>query len=93
MEKEQPSRNWTTNETNFFSEILADPVNNSMETLERDALKKHSAVNYLIHLFLNLWQKLLFGQFCYSTLFPLSTMLRNNEQNLREAMLRVRNIV
>ena len=37
--------------------------------------------------------KLLFGQFCVSTPFPLLTMLRNNEQNLRQVMLWVRNIV
>ena len=40
-----------------------------------------------------LWKKLLFGQFCVSTLFPLLTMLRNNDQKLRQAMLWVRNIV
>ena len=37
--------------------------------------------------------KLLFGQFCVSTPFPLLTMLRNNEQNLRQVMLWVRTIV
>ena len=41
----------------------------------------------------NYGKTLLFGQFCVSTPFPLSTMLRNNEQKLRQAMLRVRNIV
>ena len=40
-----------------------------------------------------LWEKVLFGQFCVSLPFPLLTMLRNNEQNLRQAMLSVRNIV
>ena len=40
-----------------------------------------------------LWEKLLFGQFCVSTHFPLLTMLKNNEQKLRQAMLWVRNIV
>ena len=29
--------------------------------------------------------KLLFVQFCVSTLFPLLTMLRNNQQKLRQA--------
>ena len=37
-----------------------------------------------------LWEKL---QFRVSTPFSLWTMLRNNEQNLRQAMLWVRNIV
>ena len=41
----------------------------------------------------NYEKTLLFGQFCVSTAFPLSTMLRNNEQKLRQAMLRVCNIV
>ena len=41
-------------ETILFCEILADPVNNFMETLERGALKKHSAANYLIPLLLSL---------------------------------------
>ena len=40
-----------------------------------------------------LWEKPLFGQFCVSLPFPLLTMLRINEQNLRQAMLSVRNIV
>ena len=40
-----------------------------------------------------LWEKLLFGQFCVSLPFPLLTMLRNNEQNLCQAMLSIRNIV
>ena len=35
-----------------------------------------------------LWEKLLFGQLLVST--PLLTMLRNNEQNLRQAMLWIR---
>ena len=40
-----------------------------------------------------LWGKLLFEQFRVSTPFPILTMLRNNEQNLRQAMLWVCNIV
>ena len=40
-----------------------------------------------------LWEKLLFGQFCVSLHFPLLSMLSNNEQNLRQTMLSVRNIV
>ena len=48
MEKEQPSQKWTSDETNIFCEILADPVSNFMETLERGALKRHSAVKCLI---------------------------------------------
>ena len=36
---------------------------------------------------------LLFEQVRVSTPFPFLTMLRNNEQNLRQAMLWVRNIV
>ena len=54
MEKKQPSRKWTSDETNLFCEILADPENNSMETLEKSALKKHYAAKYLIPLLLNL---------------------------------------
>ena len=38
-----------------------------------------------------LWEKLLFEQFCVSTSLTLLTMLRNNEQKLRQAMLWVRN--
>ena len=45
---------WASDETNLFCEILADPVKNFMENLEREALKKHSAVNYLITLLQNL---------------------------------------
>ena len=41
MEKEQPSL-WTSDETNFFCEILANPINNFMETLENMTLKKSS---------------------------------------------------
>ena len=41
MEKKQPSRKRASDETNLFCEILADPENNSMETLEKSALKKH----------------------------------------------------
>ena len=40
-----------------------------------------------------LWEKLLFGQFRVPILFPLLTMLRNNKENLRQAMLWIRNIV
>ena len=40
-----------------------------------------------------LWEKLLFGRFRVSTPFPLLKALRNNEQNLRQAMLWVCNIV
>ena len=54
MEKERPSHKWTSDETNLFCEILADPVKNFMETLERGALKRYSAVKYLIPLLLNL---------------------------------------
>ena len=38
-------------------------------------------------------EKLLFGQFCVSLPVPLLTMLRNNELNMHQAMLWVRNIV
>ena len=41
----------------------------------------------------NYGKNLLFWQFRVSNSFPLLTMLRNNEQNLRQAMLWVRNIV
>ena len=40
-----------------------------------------------------LWEKLLFEQFRVSTPFLLLPMLRNNEQNLPQAMLWVRYIV
>ena len=35
------SRNWTKAETNLFCEILVDPINNFMQTLEQKALKKN----------------------------------------------------
>ena len=54
MKKQRPSHKWTPDETNLFCEILAKPVNNCMETLWRWALKKNSAVKYLIPLLLNL---------------------------------------
>ena len=54
MEKDRSSRKWTSDETNLFCEILADPENNFMETLEKTALKKHPTVKYLITLLLNL---------------------------------------
>ena len=54
MEKERASHKWTSNETNLSCEILADPVKNVMENLERRALKRHSAAKYLIPLLLNL---------------------------------------
>ena len=54
MEKERPFHQWTSDETNLFCEILADLVNNFMETLQRGALKRHSAVKCLIPLLLNL---------------------------------------
>ena len=54
MEKERTSRKWTSHEKNLFCEILADLVNNFMETLQRGALKRHSAVKCLIPLLLNL---------------------------------------
>ena len=38
-------------------------------------------------------EKLLFEQFHVSTPSPLLTMLRNNEQNLRQTVLWLRNIV
>ena len=40
MEKEQPSPKWTSDDTILFNEILADPVNNFMETREKRGLKK-----------------------------------------------------
>ena len=36
MEKERPSHKQTSDETNFFCEVLADPVDNFMDTLERE---------------------------------------------------------
>ena len=60
MEKERSSHKWTSDESNLFCEILTDPGNNFVETLERGALKKHSVVNYSISLLLNLkvWKML-----------------------------------
>ena len=54
MEKERPSHKQTSDETNLFCVILADPVNSFMEALARGALKKPSPVNYLIPLMPNL---------------------------------------
>lgn len=34
------SRNWTSEEIKLFCEILVDPVNNFMVTIEKTALKK-----------------------------------------------------
>ena len=42
MEKEQLPRKWTSDKTNLFCEILADPVNNFKEMLEKRELKKSS---------------------------------------------------
>ena len=53
MGKERPSHKCTSDETNLFSEILADRSKHFMETLERGALKRHSAVKYLIPLLVN----------------------------------------
>ena len=49
MEKEQPSHEWASDETNLFSEILVDPVNNFMENSKREALKKHSEMIIWFH--------------------------------------------
>ena len=54
MEKQRPSHKWTSDDTNLSCEILADPVKNVMETLERGVLKRHLAMNYLIPLLVNL---------------------------------------
>ena len=35
------NRKWTTDGKELFSEILVDPVNNLMLTLQKEALKKH----------------------------------------------------
>ena len=48
MEKEQSSRKWTSDKTNLFCDILADLVNNFMETLEKRALKNHQDLNSTI---------------------------------------------
>ena len=42
MNKKNVSRNWTTEETNLFCEIVTDPITNFMITLEGKALKKLS---------------------------------------------------
>ena len=54
MEKEQPSRKWTSDETSLFCEILPDPINSFMETLEKRALKNYQHMKYLISLLLDL---------------------------------------
>ena len=54
MEKKRPSHKWTSDETNLFSQILADPENNFMVTLKKSAFKKHPIVKYLIPLLPNL---------------------------------------
>ena len=54
MEKEQPSPKWTSDDTILFNEILADPVNNFMETREKRGLKKRLHMKYLIPSLLNL---------------------------------------
>ena len=43
MKKEQPSHKWTSDETNLFCEILADLVNNFMETFIERGTKKSSS--------------------------------------------------
>ena len=42
MEKQRPSHKWASDKAKLFSEILVDPVNNFMDNLKREALKKHS---------------------------------------------------
>ena len=54
MEKKRLSHKWTSDETILFCGILTDPVNNFMETVQTGALKRHSTMNYLIPLLLNL---------------------------------------
>ena len=59
-----------------------------------DVIIKHGIKIFAIYnQWQKLWEKLLLGQFRVSPPFPLLTMLRNNEQNLRQAMLWVCNIV
>ena len=54
MEKVRLSHKWMSDETNLFYEILAGPVNNFIETLERGGRCKESAGKYLIPLLPNL---------------------------------------
>ena len=54
MEKQQPSPKWTSDDTILFNEILADPVNNFMETREKRGLKKRLHMKQLIPSLLNL---------------------------------------
>ena len=42
METERTPRKWTSDETNLFCEILADPVNSFMETSEKRVFKNKS---------------------------------------------------
>ena len=53
MEKKRRSRKLTSDEVNLFCEILADPENNFVETLQKSPLKKHPTVRYLTPLLLN----------------------------------------
>ena len=53
MEKERPFHKWASDETNFFCEISCEQFYGNFRERET-ALKKHSAVNYLILLLQNL---------------------------------------
>ena len=50
MDTGQAPLKWKSDETNLFCEILADPVSNFMETLEKRSLKKLLQIKYLIPL-------------------------------------------
>ena len=39
------SKNWTSGETKLFCEMLLDPLNNFMVTIEKTALKKASTTS------------------------------------------------
>ena len=47
-EKEQQSLKWTSDKTNLFCKIPADPMNNFIEIIEKKTLKNHLHVKYLI---------------------------------------------
>ena len=53
-EKEQQSLKWTSDKTNLFCKIPADPMNNFIEIIEKKTLKNHLLVKYLIPLLWNL---------------------------------------
>ena len=87
----QATRNWFllfVTDLNFRGHILVLD-REILENLERLYITEF----HLWKLWQKLWEKPLFGQWCVSKLFPILTMLRDNQQKFRQAILCVRNIV